>query len=116
MNRPHAQFNLHHRHKKDPQWAKSFVHKREDGGLLADFNKTVRDSSFAASLDSDFTFKCLLVILMHEQIVVMACFYFSWWKVTRNRGPKKFSLCLNSKSMREKREGEKGQNTVVRKD
>ena len=33
-----------------------------------------------------------------------------------NRGPKKFSLCLNSKSMREKREGGKGQNTVVRKD
>ena len=25
-----------------------------------------------------------------------------------NRGPKKFSLCLNSKSMREKREGGKG--------
>ena len=25
-----------------------------------------------------------------------------------NRGSKKFSLCLNSKSMREKREGEKG--------
>ena len=35
---------------------------------------------------------------------------------TFNRGPKKFSLCLNSKSMREKREGGKGQNTVVRKD
>ena len=35
---------------------------------------------------------------------------------TCNRGPKKFSLCLNSKSMREKREGGKGQNTVVRKD
>ena len=38
-----------------------------------------------------------------------------FWRET-NRGPKKFSLCLNSKSMREKREGEKGQNTVVRKD
>ena len=32
-----------------------------------------------------------------------------------NRGPKLFSLCLNSKSMREKREGGKGQNIVVRK-
>ena len=32
------------------------------------------------------------------------------------RGPKEFSLCLNSKSMREKSEGGKGQNTVVRKD
>ena len=39
-----------------------------------------------------------------------------YWLQKPNRGPKKFSLCLNSKSMREKREGGKGQNTVVRKD
>ena len=37
-------------------------------------------------------------------------------EVDFNGGPRTFSLCLNSKGLREKSEGGKGQNTVVRKD
>ena len=33
-----------------------------------------------------------------------------------NRGPKKFSLCLNSKKFEREKGGWEGQNTVVRKD